>query len=152
MIANWKLVPSVPTPAPATISPVAFSSTDISKTFRSFDETSLGALIALFELAVSLYAELIIVNAYNQPGVEAGKKAATNIINLQKEIEELLEDGKERTLRQINDALSTDSTESIYLILRKLSENSDHYSMNGNQSNPDQLIISKNWFLNNYIH
>ena len=113
-------------------------------TFKSFDESSLGGLIALFERAVSLYAELINVNAYNQPGVEAGKKAATNIINLQKEIEELLEDGKERTLRQINDALSTDSTESIYLILRKLSENSDHYSMNGNQSNPDQLIISKN--------
>ena len=55
-----------------------------------------------------------------------------------------MEDGKERTLSQINDALSTDSTESIYLILRKLSENSDHYSMNGNKSNPDQLIISKN--------
>ena len=113
-------------------------------TFKSFDESSLGALIALFERAVSLYAELINVNAYNQPGVEAGKKAATNIINLQKEIEELLEDGKERTLSQINDALSTDSTESIYLILRKLSENSDHYAMNGNKSNPDQLIISKN--------
>ena len=113
-------------------------------TFKSFDESSLGALIALFERAVSLYAELINVNAYNQPGVEAGKKAATNIINLQKEIEELLEDGKERTLSQINDALSTDSTESIYLILRKLSENSDHYSMSGNQSNPDKLIVSKN--------
>ena len=105
---------------------------------------TLGALIALFERAVSLYAELINVNAYNQPGVESGKKAATNIINLQKEIEKLLEDGNERTLSQINDALSTDSTESIYLILRKLSENSDHYLMNGNQSNPDKLIISKN--------
>ena len=113
-------------------------------TFKSFDESSLGALIALFERAVSIYAELINVNAYNQPGVEAGKKAATSIINLQKEIQELLEDGKERTVSQINDALSTDSTESIYLILRKLSENSDHYLINGNQSNPDHLIISKN--------
>ncbi len=112
-------------------------------TFKSFDESSLGALIALFERAVSLYAELINVNAYNQPGVEAGKKAATNIINLQKSIEKLLDDGKERTLSEINHALSTDSIESIYLILRKLSENSDHYSMNGNQSNPDKLIISK---------
>jgi glucose-6-phosphate isomerase len=86
---------------------------------------------------------LINVNAYNQPGVEAGKKAATKIIKLQKEIEELLDDGKQRTLNEINDALSSDSTESIYLILRKLSENSDHYSMIGNQSNPDKLIISK---------
>ncbi len=112
-------------------------------TFKSFNESSLGALIALFERAVSLYAELINVNAYNQPGVEAGKKAATNIINLQKQIEKLLDDGKTRTLSEINDELSTDSTESIYLILRKLSENSYHYSMNGNPSNPDNLIISK---------
>ena len=37
---------------------------------------SLGMLIALFERAVGLYAELIDVNAYHQPGVEAGKKAA----------------------------------------------------------------------------
>ena len=112
-------------------------------TFKSFDESSLGALIALFERAVSLYAELINVNAYNQPGVEAGKKAATNIINLQKCIEELLDDGKERTLTEINDELSMDSTESIYLILRKLSENSDQYAIKGNHSNPDELVISK---------
>ena len=38
---------------------------------------TLGALVALFERAVGLYAELINVNAYDQPGVEAGKKAAT---------------------------------------------------------------------------
>tara|TARA_B100000965_G_scaffold404998_1_gene437477 strand:+ start:3097 stop:4695 length:1599 start_codon:yes stop_codon:yes gene_type:complete len=112
-------------------------------TFRSFNETSLGALIALFERAVSLYAELINVNAYDQPGVEAGKKAATNIINLQKEIEELLADGKERSISEINQSLSTGSAESVYLILRKLSENSIKYSMKGNQSNPDKLIISK---------
>ena len=38
---------------------------------------SVGALIALYERAVGLYAELVNVNAYHQPGVEAGKKAAT---------------------------------------------------------------------------
>ena len=37
---------------------------------------SLGALIALFERAVGLYAELVNLNAYHQPGVEAGKRAA----------------------------------------------------------------------------
>ncbi len=112
-------------------------------TFRSFDEFSLGALIALFERAVSLYAELINVNAYNQPGVEAGKKAATDVINLQQDIEQLLVDGKERSLSEIDKELSTNSIESIYLILRKLSENSNHYSITGDQSNPDSLIISK---------
>ncbi len=41
---------------------------------------SLGALIALFERAVGLYAELIDVNAYDQPGVEAGKLAARSAL------------------------------------------------------------------------
>ncbi len=37
---------------------------------------NLGMLIALFERAVGFYATLVNVNAYHQPGVEAGKKAA----------------------------------------------------------------------------
>jgi glucose-6-phosphate isomerase len=46
----------------------------------------LSALIALFERAVGLYAEMININAYHQPGVEAGKKAATTSLELQKAI------------------------------------------------------------------
>src|SRR5262249_15334496 len=45
-----------------------------------------GALIALFERAVGLYAVLIGVNAYHQPGVEAGKKAAASILELQAKV------------------------------------------------------------------
>jgi len=45
-------------------------------TIRSVDARIVGALIALFERAVGLYASLIHINAYHQPGVEAGKKAA----------------------------------------------------------------------------
>jgi len=37
---------------------------------------SLGQLVALFERTVGIYAELIDVNAYHQPGVEAGKQGA----------------------------------------------------------------------------
>ena len=37
-------------------------------------------LIALFERAVGLYASLVNINAYHQPGVEAGKKAAENVM------------------------------------------------------------------------
>jgi glucose-6-phosphate isomerase len=44
---------------------------------------SVGVLIALFERAVGLYASLLNINAYHQPGVEAGKKAAAAIIELQ---------------------------------------------------------------------
>jgi len=43
---------------------------------------TVGALIALYERAVGLYASLIGVNAYNQPGVEAGKKAAAAVLDL----------------------------------------------------------------------
>lgn len=41
---------------------------------------SLGMLIGLFERAVGFYASLVNVNAYHQPGVEAGKKAATEFL------------------------------------------------------------------------
>ena len=43
---------------------------------------TLGALIALYERAVGLYATLVNINAYHQPGVEAGKKAAGVVLQL----------------------------------------------------------------------
>ena len=47
------------------------------------DERVLGALVALFERTVAVYAELIDTNAFHQPGVEAGKKAAADVLALQ---------------------------------------------------------------------
>src|SRR5205807_1421123 len=55
----------------------------VTLTLQSIAPFSLGVLIALFERTVGLYASLININAYNQPGVEAGKKAAGNVIDLQ---------------------------------------------------------------------
>lgn len=49
----------------------------------SIEEVSaytLGLLIGLFERAVGFYASLVNINAYHQPGVEAGKKAATEFL------------------------------------------------------------------------
>ena len=43
---------------------------------------TLGQLIALFERAVSFYASLIHINAYHQPGVQAGKLAANVFLKL----------------------------------------------------------------------
>lgn len=51
------------------------------------DEVHLGALIALFERAVGFYAAMIDVNAYHQPGVEAGKEAAAEFLKVLKETE-----------------------------------------------------------------
>ena len=47
---------------------------------------SVGMLIALYERAVGLYASLVNINAYHQPGVEAGKKAAATFLALQKQV------------------------------------------------------------------
>jgi len=47
---------------------------------------SVGMLIALYERAVGLYGALVNVNAYHQPGVEAGKKAAASVLDLQRRL------------------------------------------------------------------
>jgi len=52
-------------------------------TVRDCSAFTIGMLIALFERAVGFYASLINVNAYHQPGVEAGKKAAASVLALQ---------------------------------------------------------------------
>lgn len=58
----------------------------ITLTIDRIDAPGLGVLIALYERAVGLYASLIGVNAYHQPGVEAGKKAAASVLDLQRRI------------------------------------------------------------------
>lgn len=55
----------------------------------TIDEVSpshVGMLVALYERAVGLYASLIGVNAYDQPGVEAGKRAAATVLDLQRRV------------------------------------------------------------------
>lgn len=54
------------------------------------DARSVGALIALFERAVGYYAALVNINAYHQPGVEAGKIAAEAFINFLQQTREHL--------------------------------------------------------------
>ena len=59
-------------------------------TIRRLDARALGMLIALYERAVGLYATLVNINAYHQPGVEAGKKAAQTILTLQQHLLEAM--------------------------------------------------------------
>jgi glucose-6-phosphate isomerase len=47
---------------------------------------TLGLLIALYERTVGIYAQLVGINAYHQPGVEAGKKAAAAVLTLQRQL------------------------------------------------------------------
>ena len=55
----------------------------ITITIEKLNAHTLGALIALFDRAVGFYATFTNINAYHQPGVEAGKKAATRVIEIQ---------------------------------------------------------------------
>ena len=101
----------------------------ISITIERIDARSLGVLIALFERAVGLYASLINVNAYYQPGVEAGKKAAARVIHLQKETLTFLrqEKGKSFTVEEIASAIgSKKEVETIFKILEHAAANKDH--------------------------
>ena len=59
---------------------------NICLSFQELNEFSLAALIALFERAVGLYASLININAYHQPGVEDTKLACTSILQIQEKV------------------------------------------------------------------
>jgi len=99
---------------------------NITITLEEINEFSIGMLIALFERSVGLYAELININAYHQPGVEAGKKAAQAILDLQLEILKCLEEkpGQLSTVDQIAISLNkSDKKESIFHILQHLAAN-----------------------------
>jgi glucose-6-phosphate isomerase len=86
---------------------------------------TIGALIALFERSVGFYASLININAYHQPGVEAGKKAAGAIISLQRELLSFLSlQRRGLTAPQIATELGKpERTEEIFAILCHLAAN-----------------------------
>ena len=115
----------------------------LSITLRRFDAATLGALIALFERAVGLYAELVNINAYDQPGVEAGKKAAAEILALQGRLEALLADGHERSLQELQQALGTESPEALFWILRHLCANPRGYRASGAWAQPAAMRFAK---------
>jgi glucose-6-phosphate isomerase len=101
----------------------------ITITIDSVTPQSVGALIALYERAVGLYASLININAYHQPGVEAGKKAAAAVISLQSRILTYLTEKKGHALTsdQISSGIGAhDDFETVFKLLEHLSANPDH--------------------------
>ncbi len=91
-------------------------------TVEQIDTATIGALIALFERTVGLYASLVNINAYHQPGVEAGKKAAGAVITLQKKVQAFLAANADETSpEKIANAIgATEQIETVYAILRRL--------------------------------
>ncbi len=100
----------------------------ITITINEVSPFSVGMLIALFERAVGIYASLININAYHQPGVEAGKKAAANIVQLQIKILALLEQQPKTklTVGEIANNINADEEiENVFKICEHLSANLD---------------------------
>ncbi len=83
---------------------------------------NVGALIALYERAVGFYGSLVNINAYHQPGVEAGKKAATRLLQLQNQVREKLAGGDGQTAEEIGRSLDADP-EDVFHVLQHLASN-----------------------------
>ena len=101
----------------------------VTLTIEKVDPRSVGALIALYERAVGFYASLVNVNAYHQPGVEAGKKAAGLVIELQTKALAFLKKkkGKSFTAEEIAAAIrAPDEAEMVFKSLEHASANADH--------------------------
>jgi glucose-6-phosphate isomerase len=92
-------------------------------TIPRVDARTVGALIALFERTVGLYASLTNINAYHQPGVEAGKKAAAGILELQVAVLAALSEIPQTAEQLAGAAGKSDQVETVYLLLEHLAAN-----------------------------
>jgi len=106
---------------------------------------SLGMLIALYERAVGLYAHMVNINAYHQPGVEAGKKAAAGVLDLQKGVLAAL--GKKGSAGATCEELASaagapDDVETVFHILERLSANALRGVERRPGSNPFDAVYS----------
>jgi glucose-6-phosphate isomerase len=108
----------------------------ITVSIRDVDEFNVGALIALYERAVGFYASLVNINAYHQPGVEAGKKAATKILQLQSKVHGELS-GTGKTAEEIARALDADP-EDVFHALCHLASNDSKIDVQASEHPGDE--------------
>ena len=103
---------------------------------------NIGALIALYERAVGFYGSLVNINAYDQPGVEAGKKAATRLLELQKQVRSKLARGPGKTAEEIARSIDADP-EDVFHALRHLANNDPHIRVShGEEPADDQFSLA----------
>jgi glucose-6-phosphate isomerase len=91
----------------------------VTLTLERLDAAALGALIALFERTVGLYGTLININAYDQPGVEAAKGAASAVLQLQGRVLAILGEGASGTAADLAELLG-ESERRVFHVLRRL--------------------------------
>jgi glucose-6-phosphate isomerase len=105
------------------------------------NEFNIGALIALYERAVGFYGSLVNINAYDQPGVEAGKKAAANLLALQKRVRAQLEDtGK--TAEEIARDIDADPEEVFHALQHLASNDAQIRVITGEQPADDRFSFA----------
>lgn len=94
---------------------------------------TVGALIALFERAVGFYASFVNINAYHQPGVEAGKKAAQTVITLQSKVVKGLAEAKAAmNADELAKSIGEDDAETVWRICEHLAANGRARKEGGN--------------------
>jgi glucose-6-phosphate isomerase len=103
------------------------------------DAFHIGALIALYERAVGFYGSLVNINAYDQPGVEAGKKAATKLLELQRAVRAKLTSGSGKTAEEMARSIDADP-EDVFHVLQHLASNDPHIRvLQGDEPADDQF-------------
>jgi len=104
------------------------------------DAFHLGLLVGLFERAVSFYASLVNVNAYHQPGVEAGKKAAGDFLKLLGQVRGALS-ASGQTAEVIAATLGADA-EDVFHCLNHLAANGVAKLTLGSSPAHDQYLLA----------
>ena len=106
------------------------------------NEFNVGALIALYERAVGFYGSLVNINTYHQPGVEAGKKAAAKLLQLQSEVQTKLSSAG-KTAEEIAHSIDADP-EDVFHTLRHLASNDPHVQIEkGEQPADDKFSLAE---------
>jgi glucose-6-phosphate isomerase len=113
----------------------------ITVTIPEANEFSIGALIALYERAVGFYGSLVNINAYHQPGVEAGKKAATRLLQVQAAARQGLSRSAGKTSEEIARAIDADP-EDVFHALHHLASNDSRVQISkGEEPSEDKFSL-----------
>ncbi|MBI3928219.1 MAG: glucose-6-phosphate isomerase [Armatimonadetes bacterium] len=103
----------------------------ITLTVPRVSPATVGGLIALYERAVGYYASLVGVNAYHQPGVEAGKQAAQAVLDLQQRVVKALGSEPKDPWALAMELGEPERAETIFHICRHLAANGQGAAQEG---------------------
>lgn len=113
-------------------------------TLERLEALSLAELVAVHERAVGIFASMNRINAYHQPGVEAGKKVANATLELQRRSVEVLREAQPRpmTVSQVAEAAGVKGQEeSLYYVLRHLTANENRGVRRHGMKNPEEELF-----------